>query len=180
MSDYKEASKIFLVGPLSCEVSWKKPPAGVYKINVDGATADDGRCSSIGLVIRDFRGEIVAALCRVLQGNFSVDETEVLAVEAGILLAKEMCLHHITIESDSLSVVQRILSKEVKGEMGHIVQGILSLLDWFSSWQVRHLKREYNRMAHELAWFARRNNISQVWRGVSPPVVRNLVHMDCL
>ncbi|XP_075636757.1 uncharacterized protein LOC142608995 [Castanea sativa] len=129
LSDYKEASKFFLLGPLSCEVSWKKPPAGVYKINVDGATADGRRCSSIGLVIRDFRGEVVTVLCRVLQGNFSVDETEVLAVEAGILLAKEMGLHHITIESNSLSVVQRILSKEVKGEMDHIVQGILSLLE---------------------------------------------------
>ena len=133
LSDYKEASKFFQLGPLSCEVSWKKPLAGVYKINVGGATADDGRCSSIGLVIRDFRGEVVASLCRVLQGNFSVDETEVLAVEAGILLAKEMGLHHITTESDSLSVAQRISSKEVKGEMGHIVQGILSFLEWFSS-----------------------------------------------
>ena len=65
----------------------KNPPAGIYKINVDGATADDGRCSSIGLVVRDFRGEVVAALCSTLQGNFSVDETEVLAVEARILLA---------------------------------------------------------------------------------------------
>ena len=140
LADYKEASNlfiylfIFLLGSLSCEVSWKKPPTGVYKINFDRATTDDGRCSSIGLVIRDFRGEVVIALCRVLQGNFSMDETKVLVVEEGILLAKEMGLHHITIESDSLYVVQRILSKEVKGEMGHIVQGILTLLEWFSSW----------------------------------------------
>ena len=32
----------------------------------------------------------------------------------------------------------------------------------------------------ELARLARCNNISQVWRGVPPPVVRNLIHMDCL
>ena len=107
----------------------KNPPAGIYKINVDGATADDGRCSSIGLVVRDFRGEVVAALCRVLQGNFSVGETEALVGEEGILLAKEMGLHHVILESHSLSVVQTILSKEVKGEMGHIVQGILIFLD---------------------------------------------------
>ena len=98
----------------------------------------------------------------------------------GIVLAKEMDFHHIIIESDSLSVVQSTFSKEVRGEISHIVQGILSFLDWFSSWQVRHLKRDYNRVAHELARFARCNDISQVWRGVSPPVVRNLVHMDCL
>ena len=70
LSDYKEASKFNLFGPLSCEVSWKKPPAGVYKINVDGATADDGRRSSIGLVIRDFRGEAVAAFAEYSQAIF--------------------------------------------------------------------------------------------------------------
>ena len=70
LSDYKEAAKFCLLGPSFCEVCWKKPPAEVYKINVDGATANDGRRLSIGVVIRDFRGEVVAALCRVLLGNF--------------------------------------------------------------------------------------------------------------
>ena len=45
------------------------------------------------MVIRDCRGQVVAALCRVLSGCFTVDETEVLAIEAGILLAKEMDLN---------------------------------------------------------------------------------------
>ena len=57
-----------------------------------------------------------------------MDETEVLAVEEGIPLANEMGLHHVILESHSLSVVQTILSKEVKGEMGYTVQGIISLL----------------------------------------------------
>ena len=37
---------------------------------------DDGRRSSIGVVIRDFKGKVVAAVCKVLLGNFSVEETE--------------------------------------------------------------------------------------------------------
>ena len=48
---------------------------------------------------------MVAALCRVLLDCFSVDETEVLAIEAGILLARELDLHQVIVESDSLSVV---------------------------------------------------------------------------
>ena len=67
--------------------------------------ADNGRRLSIGVVIRDSRGEAVAALCRVLPDCFSVDETEVLAVEARILLARELDLHQVIVESDSLSVV---------------------------------------------------------------------------
>ena len=90
--NYKEASKYFQLGPAFCEVSWKKPPMGVYKINVDGATSERGRKSSIGVIIRDFKGEAATGLCRLLNGNFSVLEMEMLAVEAGVLLAKELGL----------------------------------------------------------------------------------------
>ena len=47
--------KFCLLGPSSCEVSWKKPQVGFFKINTDGATTDDGRWSSIGVIIRDSR-----------------------------------------------------------------------------------------------------------------------------
>ena len=43
LSDHREAVKFCGLGPSACEVSWKKPQAGVFKINTDGATADDGR-----------------------------------------------------------------------------------------------------------------------------------------
>ena len=109
-----------------------------------------------------------------------MDETKVLAIEVGILLAEELDLHQIVIESDSLSIVQSILSKDFSGGFDHIVNGILSFLDEFSSWQVRFLKRDFNKVAHELACYARCNNVCQVWRGVSPPVVRNLIHLECL
>ena len=171
LTDYKEVAKFCSLGPTSCEVSWKKPPAGVFKINTDGATVDDGRQSSISVILRDCRDKVVAALCRVLPGCFIVDDTEVLAIEAGILLAKELDLHQIVIESDSLSIVQSILPKDFSGGFDHIVNGILSFLDEFSSWQVRFLKRDFNKVAHELARYARCNNVCQVWRGVSPPVV---------
>ena len=180
LSDYREAVNFCGLGPSASEIGWKKPLARVFKINTDGATVDDGRRSSIGVVIRDSKGEVVAALCRVLPGCFSVDETEALAIEARIMLARELDLHHVIVESDSLLVVNRILANDFSRGLGHIVHGISGFLEEFLSWQVRHLKRDFNRVVHELAHFAKCNNISQVWRGVSPPVVRNLVHLDCL
>ena len=180
LSDYKEAVKFCMLGPSDCEVSWKKPQVEVFKINTDGAIANEGRPSSIGVVIRDSKGEAVAALCRVLPGCFLMDEIEALTVKAGILLARELDLHQVIVESDSLSIVQRILAKDFSGGLGHIVHGILGFLKEFSSWQVWHLKRDFNRVTHELAHFANCNDINQVWRGVSPPVMRNLVHLDYL
>ena len=109
-----------------------------------------------------------------------MDETEALAIEAGILLARELDLQQIIIESDSLSTVQRILSKDFSGGLGHIVNGTVGLLDGFACWQIRHMKGDFNRVAHELAKFALCNNVCHLWRGVSPPVVRTQMHLDCL
>ena len=46
---------------------------GMYKVNVDGATSEDGKPSNIGVIIRDSRSE-----------------TETIAIKKGVLLAKEM------------------------------------------------------------------------------------------
>ena len=62
-----------------------------------------------------------------------MEETKALVVKAGILLAKEMDLHQIIVESDSLLIVQSISSKDFRGEIGHIFHGILSFLEGFSS-----------------------------------------------
>ena len=42
------------------------------------------------------------------------------------------------------------------------------------------MKKHYNRVAHELAQFVRKNETSQVWKGVSPPIVQQLVQVDCM
>ena len=112
------------------------------------------------MVIRDSRGEVAATLYRVLPSCFSVDEMEALAIEAGIMLTIELDMHQVIVASDSLSVVHRILAKDFSRGLGHIVHGISGFIEEFRSWQVRHLKRDFNRVAHELVHFAKCNNIS--------------------
>ena len=64
----------------------------MFKINVDGAIADDGKRSSVGVVIRECRGIMVAARGVLLNASYDVETIEALAIEAGILLAAEMKL----------------------------------------------------------------------------------------
>lgn len=70
LSDYKEASKFSLLGPCLVRLVGKNPLLVYTRLNVDRATADDRRCSSIGLVIRDFRGEVVAAFVEYSKAIF--------------------------------------------------------------------------------------------------------------
>ena len=62
-----------------------------------------------------------------------MEEVEALAMECGLLLAKEQMLPQIILESDALTAVSSVLAAENDGCLGHIYQRILSLLASFSS-----------------------------------------------
>ena len=65
-----------LIRPASS--SWTPPPPGIFKVNVDGASSEQEGSSSVGVVIRDSNGQVMAALCLPLQSYFSAELTEVL------------------------------------------------------------------------------------------------------
>uniref|UniRef100_A0A7N2LDK2 RNase H type-1 domain-containing protein n=1 Tax=Quercus lobata TaxID=97700 RepID=A0A7N2LDK2_QUELO len=160
------------------EGKWIAPPLEVFKINVDGATSEIDRNSSVGVVIRDAASNVHAACCRYLQSRYSVEEVEALAMECGLLLAKEHELSQIILEFDTLTAVSNVTAAETSGCLGHVYQGILSLLSSFSSWKIKHVKREYNRAAHELAQYTRMKEESHSWKGVCPPMVIHVIQED--
>ena len=71
---------------------WEAPPSDMCKVNVDGAVSGDSRSSSVGVIIRNSKGEPIAPFCKLLPGQYLSLETEIIALENGILLAKEMGL----------------------------------------------------------------------------------------
>ena len=76
--------------PRAPQTYWLPPPHGFHKINVDRASSDLENSSSIGVVIRDSFGHVVAALSRPLHACFAAEISEVLALEQGVLLAQEL------------------------------------------------------------------------------------------
>ena len=109
-----------------------------------------------------------------------MEEVEGLAMECGLLLAKELMLSQVILESDSMAAVSGVLDGNFGGCVGHIYQGICSVLASFSSWKVNHVRRDYNKAAHSLAQFARLQETSQVWLGVCPPMLAEMFHSDCM
>ena len=93
-----------------------------------------------------------------------MEEVEALAIECGLLLAKdkEQKLSQIILESDVLTTVTSVTTAETSGCLGHVYQGICSLLSSFSSGKIKHVKINYNRTAHELAQYARQKEESHI------------------
>ena len=160
------------------EGKWLAPSPGVFKINVDAATSEDKRNSSVGVVIRDAAGKVHVAYCKYLQGQYSVEDVEALAMECGLLLAKEHMLSKIVLESDALTAIANVTTAVTGGCLGHVYQGICNLLSSFSSWKIKHVKRECNSAAHELAQYARMKEDSYYWKGVCPPMVDHIIPED--
>ena len=102
-------------------------------MNVDGATSVDGRNSSAEAIIQDSCGIVITACCKYFQGHFSVAEVEALVVENKILLACDMKISHVIIESNAASIVSDINDKFVDGYLGLLYQGIHALLSSFSN-----------------------------------------------
>ena len=53
-----------------------------------------------------------------------------------------------------------------------------SLLCSFDLWKVKHLKRNYNKAAHELAQIAKTTRTTQQWKGMEPPMLQQVLLID--
>ena len=109
IEEFNEAESLDLFTPRPSQLySWSPPPPGVFKINVDGSSSDLEELSSIGVIIRDSKGQTVVAFCKPLQSYFLTELVEVLALEQGIFLARALQLSRVMLESDAFSVINAI------------------------------------------------------------------------
>ena len=86
-----------------------------------------------------------------LQGRYSIEKTEAIAVEHGCVLAKKLGLERVIKESDSLLIDQAVEANDVKGVVGHIVKSIVQSLCSIQESKIKHINRTSNKIAHELA-----------------------------
>ncbi|KAF3954066.1 hypothetical protein CMV_020539 [Castanea mollissima] len=178
VEDFQTANKIAATGKKKQTREWRPPPKDFFLINVDGAIpAVDGH-SEIGIVIWDWESQIVAAVNMPLSGKFAVEETEALAMEKGVSLAFELGLEKVILEGDSLQTIQVVRDKDCRGMTSHIIAGIIHELSKFRVAKVRHINRNGNKIAHELAQQAKRDGELKNWIGTTPDIVATLIGAD--
>ena len=111
--------------PRPLPVKWNPPRPGIFEVNVDAATSDHGGNSSIGIIVRDCTSQTIAANCKLLKACYSAELVEIMALLRGVLLAQELHLPRVILESDALAAIQAINDKSTGSSSGHLIQEIL-------------------------------------------------------
>ena len=115
-------------------VVWRPPKPGQYKVNTNGATFDDIKCFGVGVVIKNERGEIMGALSKKFMLPLGGLEAEAKAIEDGVVLAWDLRLKDIIIESDALLVTNYLGKQSVMpSSIRKVVEGILEGLRKFNA-----------------------------------------------
>jgi ribonuclease HI len=131
---------------------WSPPPEGTVHINVDAARFSSSRRMGIGAVIRNHKRECSIAWSELIQEVTAPDVAEALSLRHAMSLAGEEGFDKLVIESDCLSLVQRVKSLEIdRSHVGVVVQDIKALVSGFSSVFFNHVYRHCNVAAHTLA-----------------------------
>ncbi|KAF3953599.1 hypothetical protein CMV_020974 [Castanea mollissima] len=74
--------------------------------------------------------------------------------------------------------IQAIETKEVRSVVGHIVRGILQNLSSFQEAKVRHIGRDGNKIAHELAQLAKQSAEEHVWTSIIPDWIEDMARAE--
>ncbi|PRQ17747.1 putative ribonuclease H-like domain-containing protein [Rosa chinensis] len=139
------------------------PPIGRLKINVDGSFRSESADGGIGVVVRNEFGTCIASMAHYFPHVLSTTHMEAEAFRAGILLAIREGWDAFDLESDCSLVVSVLQQNmEDRSDIGCILDDCKSYLTSFHSFQIRHVFRKANGVAHHLAHLASLNYLDNI------------------
>ncbi|XP_058223042.1 uncharacterized protein LOC131332764 [Rhododendron vialii] len=95
---------------------WCLPPVGMVKINVDDALCKKKMIVGVGLVARDYMGQLFGMASIPFTGLLAPRSVEAMGYREALVFAATNGLSHVIIEGDSLEVVQALTQE---GKVAH-------------------------------------------------------------
>ncbi|XP_073138930.1 uncharacterized protein [Henckelia pumila] len=141
------------------------PPAqNMLKLNVDASLNENLNQFSVGGVLQDHQGRLLSAFGKKINQPFSVVHGELLAIMEGIKLVYEKNFRNIQVASDTLLTVQAVTAdQEDLGYPGACATKIKERLQDFIAFDIVHVRRSVNSVAHNIAVFSSSTHSSFVW-----------------
>ncbi|XP_075674776.1 uncharacterized protein LOC142643960 [Castanea sativa] len=158
---------------------WLPPPHGWYKVNADEAIFSKHKWAGIGVISRDDRGRVVAAMSKRLQVPLAALEIEANAIEAAAMFARDTGIQNVVFESDSLQVCSALQGvTEASTAIANIIAGTLNHMHHIRHIEVRHTRREGNKAAHGLEKYAQSIDDFVTWMEETPPIINSVILSD--
>jgi ribonuclease HI len=131
------------------------------------------------VVLQNHHGEFVTGACHFLTSVSGPEGAELMACKRALELAKEAGLSKVCLETDCLSAVAKIRSSDIdRSSHGPLVEEIKKLLRDFSHHSIKHARRCCNGVAHTPAKEGCMNKNCNIWLGVPPGIIVNLIASD--
>ncbi|XP_016199994.1 uncharacterized protein LOC107641002 [Arachis ipaensis] len=162
----------------SVNQKWKYPPTNIMKVKVDAAVPHDIN-GGVGVVIRDEMGIIMALAIQAIPYPFEAHEAEAYAAFWGLNFIKDCCFAKVILKSDNTEVMGALKQRCFSSCFGTFIIDAISLIKNFRSVEFSHVKREGNRVAHELATLAL-TNPNCMWMEDVLNHIQNLALLDVL
>ncbi|KAL4335266.1 hypothetical protein GQ457_07G037440 [Hibiscus cannabinus] len=133
-------------------VQWSPPIPPFVKLNFDASFRQGERLASLGWVLRDDEGFILAAECALAHHISSSFAAEALAAKKGVKAAIDLGFRKVIVEGDSLTVITKLKSTDRDfSEIGAITEDTRCFLRNLECSRLSFIRRRGNRVAHELA-----------------------------
>ncbi|XP_050280506.1 uncharacterized protein LOC126721501 [Quercus robur] len=134
---------------------WTAPPRNKYKVNYDAAISNAENKAGIGVVVRDYNGEVMASLIQQLEQAYQPVEVEAIAACRAVEFGSEIGVDCAIVEGDS-EVIVKALRNNDNGltPFAPLINDVSLFSSLFSELSYSHIRRDGNKVAHSLAKLA--------------------------
>ena len=171
LDDFNQAQGQLRI-PVICpgDSVWHPPPNSMFKLNFDVAVFSELSCSGVGAMIRNEKGEVMAAMSARGPQVVNSAVEEIIACRRALEFASEVGFTDLVVEGDNLSVMKSLAALETDHSwLGHIIQDIKWLTQSFRKVSFSYMRRAANSMAHGLARYAKNVHEDMYWMEENPP-----------
>ncbi|XP_059429029.1 uncharacterized protein LOC132162828 [Corylus avellana] len=155
---------------------WQVPDLGALKLNWDTALDTRKKRMGVGIVVRNHDGEVLLTKCMVQDHITDPTIAEAIAARASVELVRQLGFQSVIFEGDSLVVVKALSSEDrCWSQFGMLIEETKIILRSCGSWEVCHIRRAANEVAHRISKLALTLNETHVWEESVPLCIREIV-----
>lgn len=158
---------------------WSPPLRGAFKINVDGALDKSRGKGGVGIVVRDEMGQIVKLAAIPLSNVWVAEMVEALGFRSALEVVHDRVGDNFVMEGDAQGIIQMLQGVTCpSSSMGVVIADVLNLARLFHSISFSFVRRNFNRVAHEIAKYALSVEHSTTWERDFPDWVCRIAILD--